>query len=80
MYPKKKSKANAVRAFNKLKPDEELLQTMLTAIEAQKSTQEWKKDNGQFIPMPATWLNSRRWEDEIPIQDNGGEEYELWND
>ena len=23
-----------------------------------------KKDNGQFIPMPATWLNQKRWEDE----------------
>lgn len=79
-YPKKEAKANAVKAFNKLKPDEGLLQTMLTAIEARKSTQEWKKDNGQFIPLPASWLNNRRWEDEIQMNNDEGEEYELLPD
>jgi len=29
---------------------------------------QWRKDNGQFIPNPATWLNQRRWEDELAIQ------------
>lgn len=80
-YPKKMNKASAVKAFNKLKPNEELLQTMLNAIEAQqKSIQNWKKDNGQFIPLPATWLNNRRWEDDIQIQDSGGKKYDVWND
>ena len=23
------------------------------------------KDNGQYIPNPATWLNQGRWEDEL---------------
>ena len=29
---------------------------------------QWNRDNGQFIPHPATWLNQRRWEDELTIQ------------
>jgi hypothetical protein len=25
---------------------------------------DWTKNNGQYIPLPATYLNGRRWEDE----------------
>ena len=64
-YPKKTAKPDAVRAFGKLKPDAELLETILGAIERQKSTAQWQEDGGRFIPHPATWLNGRRWEDEV---------------
>lgn len=63
-YPKKKSKVDAVRAFQKIGPDEALLGTMLAAIEMDKRSKEWQKDGGQYIPYPATWLSGRRWEDE----------------
>lgn len=66
-YPKKKDKKSAEKAFKKIAPDEALLQTMLNAIEEQKKSAEWQKDNGQFIPHPATWLNGHRWEDEIQV-------------
>ncbi len=64
-YPKKKDKAEAIKAFTKLKPDDELLETILTAIRKQKTTDDWLKDNGNYIPLPSTYLNHRRWEDEI---------------
>ena len=64
-YPKKKSKPEAEKAWNKLKPDDALLATILKAIDAQKKTDGWTKDVGKFIPHPATWLNGRRWEDEV---------------
>jgi hypothetical protein len=41
------------------------LQTLLTALDKQKKSTQWKKDNGQFIPHPATWLNGKRWEDQL---------------
>lgn len=63
-YPKKKSKPQALKAWVKIRPDETLLNIMLTAIERQKQTFDWQKEDGQFIPFPATWLNQRRWEDE----------------
>lgn len=68
MYPKKKGKQAAEKAFQKIAPDEALLKTMLNAIEEQKKSAEWQKDNGQYIPHPATWLNGRRWEDEINVE------------
>ena len=65
-YPKHMAKQSAVKAFEKLKPDEKLLEAMLKAIEMQRESKQWEKDGGAFIPYPATWLNQRRWEDELP--------------
>ena len=65
-YPKRVAKQSAVKAFEKLKPDEKLLEAMLKAIAMQKESKQWEKDGGAFIPYPATWLNQRRWEDELP--------------
>lgn len=62
-YPKKVGKPAALKAFTKCKPDESLLQTMLDAIERQSQSEQWQKNDGQFIPNPATWLNQERWDD-----------------
>lgn len=64
-YPKKKNKLDARKAWKSLNPDRELQATILDAVRRQKLTRDWQKDGGQFIPHPATWLNGRRWEDEI---------------
>lgn len=62
-YPKKVAKQNAAKAFAKVDVSVDVL---LEAITRQKQTEEWTKNNGQFIPHPATWLNGRRWEDQPP--------------
>ena len=66
-YPRKQNKVNARKAFDKLRADESVLNTMLSALEQQKRSVEWTKDNGAFIPHAATWLNGRRWEDELEV-------------
>jgi len=63
-YPAKKAKPAALKAFNRLKASEELTNQILADIEKQKASEQWQKNGGQFIPMPATYLNQRRWEDE----------------
>jgi hypothetical protein len=64
-YPRKVSKQQAVKAWRSINPDHTLLTTMLQALEKQKRSEQWQKDNGKFIPHPATWLNGKRWEDEL---------------
>lgn len=66
-YPRKVGKGAAWKAFHRLRPDHGLLAAMLEAVGRQRGTQAWKKDGGQFIPHPATWLNQRRWEDEPDV-------------
>ena len=66
-YPKKVGKGAAEKSWKKIKPTKDLLEKMLNAIETAKQSIQWNKDNGQYIPNPATWLNQKRWEDEIII-------------
>ena len=63
-YPKKVSKAAALKAYRKIKPSESLQAEILAAVSRAKTSVDWLKDDGQFIPYPASWLNAKRWEDE----------------
>ena len=62
-YPKKLNKADAIKAWKSVKAD---LQTILDALQWQKDLPDWKKESGQFVPYPASYLRGRRWEDEKP--------------
>lgn len=64
-YPKKVSKKEAQKSWNKINPSLELFEKILKALEIVKQTEQWKKDNGKYVPYPATWLNQERWTDEI---------------
>lgn len=66
-YPRKAAKEKARAAFCRLSPDELTLKLMLDAIALQKQLESWQENGGQFIPLPATWLNGKRWEDEIQL-------------
>lgn len=65
-YPRKVGKEAARKAFSRLNMTNELLSQMLSAIKQQCASPQWTKDNGQYIPNPATWLNQGRWEDVLP--------------
>ena len=60
-YPNKKDKQKAMRAWSKHKPD---IKKVLSAVKVQSQSDQWTKDDGRFIPLPTTWLNGARWEDE----------------
>ena len=64
-YPRKVGKPKAQTAFARLRVTERELDRMIAAIECQSKIYRWGKENWKFIPHPATWLNQRRWEDEI---------------
>ena len=60
-YPRKEGKQKAKDAFKKVDVP---LEVLLKALDRQKQSPQWTRDNGQFIPHPTTWLNGKRWEDE----------------
>ncbi|MBR2800319.1 MAG: hypothetical protein IKE04_05530 [Oscillospiraceae bacterium] len=76
-YPRHDTRAEARKAFEKLKPDEALLKQMLTAIERWRASEQWQ--NPRYIPQPRTWLNQRRWEDE-PVSGGQSAVDKLWED
>lgn len=65
-YPRKVAKPDAMQAWRRIMPDAELSARILAALERARSTEQWQRDEGKFIPHPATWLNKRRFDDEIP--------------
>lgn len=70
MYPNKKGKAAAEKAWKKLKVTADLFGQIAEGLAAQVVCEAWVKDAGQFIPHPATWLNGKRWEDEVKVASN----------
>jgi translation initiation factor IF-1 len=70
VYPKKRAKGQAVKAWKALKPAAELQARILEAVQVQARFPEWRKEGGQFVPYPASWLRARRWEDEDGPQGN----------
>ncbi len=70
-YPKKTGKGAVEKIWKRLHPDTALFAKMLETLEAFKQSDQWQRENGQFIPNPATWLNQKRWEDEVPKQKGG---------
>lgn len=63
-YPRKVKKVDAKKAWDKIKPDGELIDKIIKALSWQILQDQWTKDGGQFIPHPSTWLNGKRWDDE----------------
>lgn len=66
-YPRKIGKKAAQRAWLKATDKPELVD-IIQAIEKAKQSEQWRKDNGAYIPHPATWLNQGRWDDVFEVE------------
>jgi hypothetical protein len=64
-YPKHIGKEPAWRAWKKHNGNLPPLADMIYKVNELKNTEDWIKENGKYIPHPATWLNQKRWEDEL---------------
>ena len=72
-YPRKVGKESALKAWKKLGVDSALLGVIVSAVEKTKATAQWQDEGGKFIPHPASWLNGKRWEDEIQTENGQAE-------
>ena len=61
-YPRHTSKQAAIKAWDALRPADELIDRIAEALRRQKATDEWSRGIG--IPYASTYLNQARWEDE----------------
>lgn len=65
LYPRKVNKKKSKEKFIKICTDEEKYNEIMKGLKVQITSEQWKKDNGQFVPHPTTWLNGERWLDEV---------------
>jgi len=64
-YPRKAGKESARKAWEKLQPNEELMALIANNIQERIDKGEWRKDNKSYILHASTFLNQKRWEDEV---------------
>lgn len=83
-YPRHTSKQAAIKAWDKLKPSDELIAVIGKALRRQKASEEWQ--NGIGIPYASTYLNNQRWTDEadtLPMtgteRQPEGPEVQVWS-
>ena len=78
-YPRGEAKQAAIRAWDKLRPSPALIDTMAAALQRQMQRKDWREGIG--IPYASTWLNGRRWEDEMrPGAAAGASDRPCWAD
>lgn len=64
-YPRKTGKGAAFRVWLRIRPSKKERAEISSALKWQKQSSQWNDSGyGKFIPLPATYLNQRRWEDE----------------
>jgi uncharacterized protein YdaU (DUF1376 family) len=63
-YPRHEAPKEARKAWDKIKPDQELLDRMLAWIDQAVRSEQWT--DKKLIPHPAKWLSQRRWEGDPP--------------
>lgn len=61
-YPRGEKPRAAAAAWDKLRPDDALIDDIARALKRQMASEEWQRGVG--IPYASTYLNQRRWEDE----------------
>jgi len=63
-YPNRKAKKVAAEAWSRMDPaDQGLAMRDVIDLDRPSKDPKWTEDDGRFVPMPATYLNQRRWED-----------------
>ena len=63
-YPKRRKKGDALKAWQQTAKVRPPIEEILAAIETQRQSDDWNRDSGQWIPLPASWLRAWQWADE----------------
>lgn len=64
-YPRKDDKKNAIKKWSSLKCDK-FADEIIRNVKARNATS-WKGKEKQFILLPTTYLNGKRWKDEVEL-------------
>lgn len=77
-YPKKRGVGDARKAWNQTAKVRPPLEVMLKTLAVQKTSNDWLKDGGQFIPYPATYLRREQWADVEEVELEQVHNGKLW--
>jgi len=64
-YPRKASKGDALKAWGQTAKERPPLDELTLKVANLAASYQWKREGGQFIPYPASWLRAHGWNDEV---------------
>ncbi len=67
-YPKKIGNGSVEGWFKQYRPNDELAQRMIGKLTEMKQSKSWQEADGKYIPAPITWLEEKRWNDEVEVR------------
>ena len=65
-YPRKQKRKRAWEKFWKQKCHQKM-DRIMKALAQQKQTEQWRKEEGRFVPLASTWIFNEQWEDEVEV-------------
>lgn len=68
VYPKKRSKGDARKAWMQTASVRPGVEKIVRAVMVMCGSDDWKRDGGQYIPYPGTWLRAEGWEDAPDVE------------
>lgn len=79
LYPKKCAKGDARKAWSQMAKVRPPLAQLLKAVVTARSCEQWRRNGGEFIPYPATWLRGERWEDVHEVELDQASDAKPWD-
>ncbi len=79
-YPKKVAKGDARKAWTTTARIRPPMEELLKAVENHCQSDQWRKNDGEFIPYPATYLRQERWSDELKVTLPGVVNSQPWHE
>lgn len=63
-YPKRRKKGDAWKAWQQTADIRPPIEQMIAVLDTQCKSNEWQKDQGQWVPLPSSYLRAWQWDDE----------------
>lgn len=64
-YPRREARADGRKAWVQTRSVRPALSVLIDALAAHALAGDWSLERRRFIPLPATWLRGKRWEDDF---------------
>ncbi len=69
MYPKQMSRGRARQAWIQMQDKMPDFQSLVAALQRAKKSEQWRTDNGKYIPLLHNWLLGECWDDINEVRD-----------
>jgi hypothetical protein len=80
LYPRKVAKGDARKAWEQTAAIRPPIDKLLKAVICARASEQWRKDDGNFVPYPATWLRAERWDDVHEVEVDRVRDGKAWHE